>query len=123
MKKPDLLVLVAAWDFIAAFWAIMCIAAIALFALPEVMAPYFGRALLGMIFGLSLGMLILLAALSIALTAGIGVLRGKEWGRLLSIINAALSLFWFPVGTVIGLLVIVYLAREEVRQYFLLNAK
>jgi hypothetical protein len=80
MKKPDRLVLVAAWDFIAAFWAIISISVIALFALPEVMAPYFGRALLGVIFGLSLGMLILLAVLSIALSIGIGVLSGKEWG-------------------------------------------
>ena len=36
----------------------------------------------------------------------------------MGIIVAALSLFWFPVGTAIGILVIIYLAKPEVREYF-----
>ncbi len=123
MKKPDLLALVVVWDIVMAFGALVCIAAIALMALPEVMAPYFGRAFLGVIFSLSLVVLVLLASLAIAIAAGIGVLRGKEWGRLLSIVSAALGLFWFPVGTIVGLLIMIYLDRREVKQYFMLDTK
>ena len=54
----------------------------------------------------------------LALMGGIGLLQGREWGRIMTIVHAALSLFWIPIGTVIGALVLVYLTRPEVRDYF-----
>jgi hypothetical protein len=46
------------------------------------------------------------------------LLRGKEWGRVLSLVNAALSLFSPPIGTAAGVLSIIYLTRADVRAYF-----
>lgn len=47
-----------------------------------------------------------------------GLLSGREYGRVLSLIHGGLSLLGFPVGTVIGVLQIVYLTKADVREYF-----
>ena len=67
---------------------------------------------------LGIAMLVMVAYFVLALMGGIGLLKGKEWGRILSIVHAALSLFWVPVGTVIGILILVYLTKTEVQEYF-----
>jgi hypothetical protein len=118
MKRPDLLILIAIWEFITAFFALIGISAIAVFAFPDALAPMWGPAVTGAVFGLSVAILVLLCYIGIALAGGIGLLRGQEWGRILSIAHSALSLFWFPVGTVIGILSIIYLTRSEVAEYF-----
>lgn len=117
MKKPDLLILVAIWDFIAAFWAVIGMAAIFIFAYPAVIElDHWGR--LGGMFGLTVGMLVLFIVLVISVAGGIGLLTGKEWGRVLSLIHAGFSLLSIPIGTIIGILVILYLIKPEVRDYF-----
>ena len=68
--------------------------------------------------GLSIGTLVLLAYLGLSLAAGIGLLMEKEWGRISGIVHAALSLLWFPIGTVIGIITLIYLTKAEVREYF-----
>ena len=70
------------------------------------------------IFGLSIAVLVMVAYFILALMGGIGLLRGREWGRILSIVHAALSLFWAPIGTVIGILILIYLTKNEVKEYF-----
>ena len=117
MKRPDLLLLIAIWEFITAFGALIGISAIAVFAFPEAIDPFVGPAIPGAIFGLSIAILVLLCYVGLAVAGGIGILQGKEWGRVLSIVHAALSLFVFPVGTVIGILSIIYLIRPEVTDY------
>jgi len=47
-----------------------------------------------------------------------GILSRKEWGRAFSLVHAALSLLCIPIGTIIGILVIVYLIKPEVTEYF-----
>ena len=118
MKRPDLLILIAIWEFITAFGALIGISAIAVFAFPDVIDPLWGVPEVGAIFGLSIGILVLLCYIGIAVAGGLGLLNGKEWGRILSIAHAALSLFWIPIGTVIGILSIIYLTRSEVTDYF-----
>ena len=71
--------------------------------------------------GLIIALLVLVVGFVIALMGGIGLLRGREWGRILSIVHAALSLFWVPIGTIIGILVLIYLTKAEVREYFETN--
>jgi len=117
MKRPDLLILIAMWEFISMLGALIGISAIAVFAFPSVNELY-GIAHVGGIFGLIIAMLMLLLTAGIALAAGIGLLRGKEWGRVLSIAYAAISLICIPFGTIIGILVIIYLTKTEVREYF-----
>ena len=73
---------------------------------------------IGAIFGLSIAVFFLLCCIGISLAGGIGTLLGKSWGRIVSIINAVFSLFVIPIGTVIGVLVLIYMMRPEIREYF-----
>jgi hypothetical protein len=124
MKRPDLLVLVAIWEFISAFGALIGIAAIIVFAIPDSLGWYhmiqagYQMGNIGAIFGLSVGILVLLGFMGVSIAGGIGLLTGREWGRIMSIVHAVLSLFWFPIGTVIGVLAIIYLTKPAVRDYF-----
>lgn len=118
MKRPDLLLLVAIWQLLSAFLCLIGIAAIAIFAFPEALGFWYGPADVGTIFGLSIGIFVLLCCIGLFLAGGIGILKAKSWGRIISIVNAVLSLFSIPVGTVIGVLVLIYLTKSEVRAYF-----
>ena len=117
MKRPDLLILIAIWMFLSVLFNLIGIAAILIFAFPGI-SFYAGPGDPGTIFGLSIAILLLLGGSGIAMAGAIGLLQGKGWGRILSIVHAVLSLFWIPVGTVIGALVLVYLFKPEVREYF-----
>ena len=122
MKRPDLLLLIAIWEFITAFGAFIGISIIAVFAFPDAINHTWGSATPGVIFGFSIAILVLLCYIGIAIAGGIGILQGKEWGRILSIAHAALNLFSFPIGTVIGILSIIYLTRPEVMDYIKANS-
>jgi hypothetical protein len=131
MKKPDLLILIAIWEFLTALAALIGIAAIAVLAFPVVLGSldwgYNNGMMWGFgdiprvaaIFGLSVAIFVIFCILVLAILSGIGVLSGKEWGRITAIVHSAFTLFWFPVGTVIGVLSIVYLTRQETKDYFI----
>jgi len=54
----------------------------------------------------------------LAVITGWGLLGLKGCARWRAIVLAALSVVAFPVGTVIGVLIIWYLLQEEVREAF-----
>ena len=117
MKKPDLITPIAIWEFIAALGALVVISALAIFAFPQVSilpAP----AATGGLFGLSIAVLVFLCYGGISVAGGIGLFYGKEWGRSLSIVHAILTAFCVPIGTIIGILILVYLMRPRVKEYF-----
>ena len=117
MKKPDLLILIAIWEFLTAFLACIGIAAMAVFAFPPVMHMWdMPRA--GAIFGMSIGVVVLVFFTALAIAAGIGLLMGKEWGRIMAIVHSALSLLSIPIGTIIGALALAYLFSANVKAYF-----
>ena len=118
MRRPDLLLMVAIWAFFSAFLYLIGIVAIAVFSLPEALGFAYGPANVGSIIGQSFGILVLLCCAGLCLAGGIGILKAKSWGRTIGIVVAVLSLFWIPIGTVIGVLVLIYLLRPEVREYF-----
>jgi len=121
MKRPDLLLLVTIWQFLNAFLCLIGIAAIAIFAFPGALGHYGAVNVgsdIGALFGLSVAILFLLCCIGLSIAGGIGLLLGKAWGRIISIINAVLSLLSIPIGTVIGVLVLIYLTRSEIRDYF-----
>ena len=121
MKRPDLLLLVAIWQFLNAFLCLIGIAAIAIFAFPGALGHYGAVNVgsdIGAIFGLSIAILFLLCCIGLSVAGGIGLLLGKAWGRIISIINAVLSLLSIPIGTVIGVLVLIYLTKSDIREYF-----
>ena len=121
-----MVLLVAIWEFIAAFIALIGFAAVIVFGFLATVYRYnsgFGTmpdryGYIGAIFGFSIAVLVLLIYIGISVAGGIGLLWGREWGRIISIVHAALSAFSIPFGTVIGVLVIIYLTRTSVRDYF-----
>jgi hypothetical protein len=61
----------------------------------------------------------LLAALGLpGIAAGYGMLKRKNWGRIVGIIIAALNLFSFPVGTALGAYILFVLLQSSAEQYF-----
>jgi hypothetical protein len=62
------------------------------------------------------GVLLLVAAGNIII--GWGLWKQREWGRIGALVLAVLRLFSFPIGTIIGALIIWYLFREDVSQEF-----
>jgi hypothetical protein len=117
MKRPDELILIAVWEFITAVGALIGMSAIFIFAFPEVRHLH-GVDNVGAVFGLSIAVIFLFFTASLAVVAGIGLLAGKEWGRVMSIAYATFSLLRIPFGTIIGILVIVYLIKPQIREYF-----
>ncbi len=68
--------------------------------------------------GTMTGMLMFVLALP-SLLAGYGLLRGKNWGRILAIIVAFFDLLSFPIGTIFGIYGLWVLLRKETTDYFL----
>lgn len=67
--------------------------------------------------GVTLGVILLvLAALQIA--AGVGLKKYENWARILTIIISVISLFSFPIGTVIGVYALWVLLKSETRALF-----
>lgn len=52
------------------------------------------------------------------LLAARGLSQGKDWGRILSIVLAVFMLTNFPLGTVFGILILIYLLDQESADYF-----
>lgn len=70
------------------------------------------------VIGLTTG--IFMFALSVpSLLAGAGLLWGKSWGRILTIIVSFFNLFSFPIGTALGIYGLYVLLRQEADEYFM----
>jgi len=112
--------------FLSVLWALVPIFGMSfLLVMPVERTWGYGGEMWGMpglsgiaLFGVGIVALFLLVYLVFCVAGGVGLLKGKEWGRILSIVHAALSLLWFPIGTVIGVLILVYLTKPEVKEYF-----
>jgi hypothetical protein len=50
--------------------------------------------------------------------AGYGLLRGERWGQILALVVAILSVFNFPVGTLIGAYTLFVLLQDSATAYF-----
>ncbi len=117
MRRPDELILIAVWEFITAAGALIGMSAIFIFAFPEVRHLH-GVDNVAAVFGLIIAVIFLFFTSSLAVVAAFGLLAGKEWGRVMSIAYATFSLLRIPFGTIIGILVIVYLVKPQIREYF-----
>ena len=121
MKRPDIVVLIAIWEFITAFLALVGVGAILAISLPRVMG-WWGigqlHSVVAPVFGLSVGVVVLLAFIGLAVAAGLGLLGGSEWGRLCALVHAVLNLVAIPFGTVIGVLALIYLMSPQTKDYF-----
>jgi hypothetical protein len=52
------------------------------------------------------------------IAAGYGLLRHRQWGRVLGIIVTALGLLNFPIGTTIGIYALWVLFQQSANEYF-----
>lgn len=53
-----------------------------------------------------------------SIIAGIGLLKRREWARILTIILGVLHLFGFPIGTAIGVYTLYVLFDEQTKPLF-----
>ena len=66
-----------------------------------------------------IGVAIFLFILSIPkIIAGIGLMKKKEWGRILTLVVAFLSILSFPLGTALAIYSFVILVKDETIQLF-----
>jgi hypothetical protein len=119
MKRPDGVTAIAVWFFVDAllmlFFACMLVAIPASGVIDEINDPI-GE--FWVVFTLTCGVIFILLSGLLSVIAGWGLLRMKEWARWLAVILGIFSLFAFPIGTVIGVLIIWYLLKEDVREAF-----
>ena len=47
-----------------------------------------------------------------------GLFEGKGWARIIAIILAIFGLLNFPIGTIINLIILIYLFNADVKAYF-----
>lgn len=118
MNKPYLLILVIVWQFLSAFMALIGLLAIAIVFFPDAITSMEYSSLPGFIFGIGLAVLILLAFIIISVIAAVGLIKNQEWGRIMALVQAALCVSAPPLGTVAGILILVYLLRPDVQGYF-----
>ena len=119
MKRPDGVTIIAVYEFLSAIPGLIGLCAILGFAVPGILAggDGIGDAAVAL-FAVGIGLLLVGAGTLLSVITGWGLLGLKGWARWLSIVMAALSLLAFPIGTIIGVLIIWYLLKDEVRQAF-----
>lgn len=76
-------------------------------------APFWALTLAALFIG---GLMVVLALPS--LLAGVGLLRRKEWGRILALIVGVFDLFNFPIGTLIAIYSFYVLFQSSATAYF-----
>lgn len=119
MKRPDGVTAIAVWFFVDAF--LLLIVTCSLLAIPvsgvlaEINDPI-GE--FWAVFSLTCGGIFMLISGILMVFAGWGLLRMKQWARWLAFVLAIFSLFAFPIGTVLGALIIWYLLKEDVSKAF-----
>ncbi len=67
---------------------------------------------------IGLGSTIILIIGLIQLLIGIGFLSGSNFARIITIIFSIFDLFVFPIGTIIGIIMLIYLFSPGVVAYF-----
>ena len=119
MKRPDGVTAIAVWFFVSAmlllFMVCMLVAIPISGVITEINNPI-GE--FWVIFTVTCGVIFILVSGILSVLAGWGLLQLKQWARWLAFVLAIFTLFAFPIGTVIGALIIWYLLKEDVREAF-----
>lgn len=119
MKSHNIVRLVIIWEFLSAIGILIAIGSFTAAVLSEWGAWHFQNAEFVSQFALiTLIMLMFVVYFLLAVISGVGLLKTREWEKITSIIHAAITLFWVPIGTSIGTLVLICLTRPQVRKYF-----
>ena len=114
-ERPDGVSFIAIYYVFFSVMNLIGSCAILIFALIPEMGP---RADVGAVFGIGTGLLCVTSGIILGLAAGLGLLRLKNWARILAIVLAVPTLLVIPFGTVIGAVIIWYLFKPEVKEVF-----
>lgn len=117
-SRPDGVTLTAVWFIIGAVFSFLGVAALLIFALPAVVRDSSGSDQYFAVAGVTFGLLIILVLGALDVAAVVGLFQLRAWGRILAIALAALGLIWFPIGTLVGALIIWYMLGDEAKQAF-----
>jgi hypothetical protein len=120
--RPDGISVIAIYYLIMGVLNLIGACAIVVFPLTAIVRFNGGPDQFFPLVGLGFGLLTTLALGVLALVAGWGLMRMVTWSRWLAFALALVSLLFFPVGTLIGAVIIWYLLRGEVREAFELAA-
>jgi polyferredoxin len=110
-ERDNLLIWIVVWEFLYAAIALILVYIVVYesYLEPEDPPP----------FAVSVAFIVILVAyFSLSMAAGVGLFMRKQWGRIVAIIQAALSLLNIPIGTVIGALILVYMLKPQTKEYF-----
>lgn len=118
MRRPDGVTLLAIYQLVLAVPLLIGACAISVFAIFPTVSNTRPEELPFALFGLVIGLFFTLGGAVLSVIAGWGLLAMKEWARWLTIALAILSLPLFPIGTIIGALIIWYLFQDEVKVAF-----
>jgi signal transduction histidine kinase len=110
MKRPDGVTLISIyyWFLAALFTLGICGVFVGMFT----SIASGERGVVGAIIALVFGLFFTLAAAVATAAVGWGLWNLKSWARMAAIVLAVLQLFGFPIGTVIGALIIWYLWQD-----------
>ena len=114
-KRPDGVSFIAIYYVFFAVMNLIGACAILIFPLAQVMG---NGGNIAAIFGIGTGFLFVAAGVILGLAAGLGLLKLKNWARILAIVLAVPGLLAIPIGTIIGGLIIWYLLKPEVKEVF-----
>lgn len=120
VKRPNQLVLIAIWQFLTVLPILYFLLMYVGLAAGQISATDWIGLLLW-VYGAALAGI--LGYIVVPVVGGIGLMKGHEWGRKLSIAYAILSLALLPIGTIIGILSLRYLMRKDVKEYFSAGGK
>ena len=110
--------MISVWFIIAAVIPLLGAVAILIFAFPAVITNTVGSDRYFAVGGVSFGFFLVLGWGVLNVAAVVGLLRLREWARMLAIVLAALGLIFVPFGTVAGALIIWYLLTDKAKQAF-----
>lgn len=119
MKRPEGVTAIAVWYFVEA--AFLLLGACTMIAILFGVLAAIGNdatAQFWTSFGMLCGVVFLVVAGIALVIAGWGLMSMKEWARWLAFILGILNLFFFPIGTIIGAVIIWYLLKDDIRQAF-----
>lgn len=118
-QRPDSLILIAVYELIMA--AMLLIVSCVVLPIALLLTPFGSGGIGDFLARFFVVGLVLAATFGIGIASGIvgfGLLLRKEWARVGAIALAIPALLGFPIWTVIGVLIIVYLLGQEGRAAF-----
>ena len=116
--RPDGVMMVSVWFIICAVIPLLASVGILVFAIPAVITNTEGSDRYFAVGGVVFGFFLVVGVGMLDVAAAVGLLRLREWARMLAIVLAALGLVLIPFGTIAGALIIWYLLTDKAKQAF-----